>query len=179
VGWFVNLVGEFTCVRCRRLSAACIQSKLLRHEADNSCREYRVGDSEVLVGLEDYCPLDPWDGQSLLVVVVGEWDCEHCGLSWQWAKAEFRVRLEAGESVATLRHLICFQPWQPADLDGVNYAEACLAELSGMWAPPPQYNWHEGLELWQACPLSERRERVAAGYRAWCHQVAGVDPDAE
>lgn len=182
MGFFVNLVGELTCLRCRRVSTACIQTKLLRHEADNSCREYRVGEGDEMVGLEDYCPLDPWDGRSALVVAVGDWDCDHCGLNWQWARAEFEVQPTEGYPVATLREFVGLEPWQASDLERVHYAESWLAELSGIWPTGADYRWWEGFELWQACPLAERRERVAAGFRAWCREVAGVrqetTPDA-
>ena len=46
MGLFVHFRGAFECVRCRRASDALIQTKLLRHEADNCCREYRAGDTE-------------------------------------------------------------------------------------------------------------------------------------
>ena len=178
MGLFVYLVGDFACVRCRRMSAACIQTKLLRHEVDNSCREYRVGDAEELVGLDDYCPLDPWDGRLPLVVGVGDWDCQHCGLNWQWARATFDVQPTVGEPVAILRELVGLRPMQGSDLMGVHFAESWLAELSDLWAPPPNYNWPDGYERWLACPLTERRERVAAGFRQFCRAVAGQDPGA-
>ncbi len=179
VGLFVHLVGNFECLRCRRKSTDRIQTKLLRHEADNSCRDYRVGDAEELVGLGDYCPLDPWDDRSPLVVVVGEWDCRNCGLGWQWAKATFEVRPVAGDPIATLRELVDFRPWQAADLVGVNFADEWLAAFSGLWASGAKYNWFEGIEQWRARPLAERRERVAAGFRQWCREIAGVSHEAE
>jgi hypothetical protein len=140
VGLFVYLRGQFECVRCRQASDALIQTKLLRREADNSRREYRAGDTELLVGLDDYCPLHPWGGGSPLVVAVGDWDCAYCGLNWQWSRAVLEVRPSAGPSAATIRELSGLRPWRAADLAGVHFAEAELAELSGLWSPPPACN---------------------------------------
>jgi hypothetical protein len=179
MGLFVYFQGRFECVRCRRMSDACIQTKLLCSQADNSSRPYGVGDSEVLDRLDDYCPLHPWDGRSPLVVVVGDWDCAHCGLNWQWAKAILEVTQVFGRLVATLRELSGFQPGQASELTGVHFVEADLAELSGLWERPPRYNRPEGFLRWQAYPVPERCERVAAGFRSWCREVAGVDITAE
>ena len=179
MGLFFYLVDRFECVRCRRVSNVYIQNKLLRHEADNSSREYRVGDVEKLVGLDDYCPLDPWDGRSPLVVAIGDWDCEHCRLNWQWARATFELQPASGDPIAILRELINFQPRQPSDLIGVHYAESELAELSGFWTSPPGYNWQEGFERWTACPLAQRREHLAAGYRQWYREFIEGQPGTE
>jgi hypothetical protein len=176
MGLFVHFQGNFVCVRCHQTSGASIQTKLLRAERDNSSRDYRLGDSEVMDGLEDYCPLNPWDGHSPLVVVVGDWDCNHCGLNWQWAKAVFDMERTEGVSVATIRELSGFQPWRVEDLAGVHFVESDLAELSGLWERPPRYNWPDGLLRWKACTIPERCERVAAGFRSWCCEVAGVSP---
>jgi hypothetical protein len=179
MGLFVNLHGAFECIRCRRVSDALIQTKILRHEADNSCREYGVGDTEVLVGLDDYCPLLHWSGGSSLVVAVGDWDCSFCGLNWQWARAVLDVHRGAGPPVATIRELSGLRPWLGADLAGVHFVEADLAKLSDLWPRPPAHNWSEGLTRWSACPVPERCERVAAGFREWCSEVAGVGTAAE
>jgi hypothetical protein len=138
-----------------------------------------VGDSEELVGLDDFCPLDPWDDRSAWVVVVVLWNCQNCGLDFQLAKATFEVHSAAGLPIATLRDLVDFRPWQAADLAGVNFADEWLAAHSGLWASGPKYNWFEGIERWRACPLAERRERVAAGFRQWCREIAGVTHEAE
>jgi hypothetical protein len=179
VGLFVNLEGLLECIRCRRISFAMIQTKLLRHEPDNSCRKYRVGDSEELVGLEDFCPLDPWNGTSPLVVGVGDWDCSHCGLPWQWARAVFDVRAGNGNPIITLRSLRDLRPKQPINLAGIHFVEPWLAELSGLWNDSPEYNYFKGLETWNGCSLTDRREKVAAGFRKWCHEVAAIGQDAQ
>lgn len=178
MGFFVNFKGSFECVRCRMTSDINFQTKLLRSEADNWSREYRVGDSEVVDGLEDYCPLDPWDGCLPLVVAVGDWDCDHCGLNCQWAKVVLTVAQTGAGLVGTIRELSGLEPRQSADLAGVHFIDPYLAELSGLWASQPHYNWHEGLARWQECSVKERCEQVAAGFRLWCREVAGIDsPD--
>jgi hypothetical protein len=178
MGLFVYFRGQFECVRCRRESDAWMQTKLLRHEADNCSRPYQLGDSEALVGLDRYCALHPWDGRAPLVVAVGDWDCEHCGLNWQWARAVFDLAPVPGRLVARIRDLSGLQPRRAADLAGIHFVEPDLADLSGLWERPPRFKWTEGLLRWQACPVTERCDRVAAGYRSWCREVAGLDPPA-
>jgi hypothetical protein len=177
MGLSVHLQGNFECINCRRTSAALIQTRILRAEADNSCRQYQVGDSEILDGLDDYCPLSPWDRRTPLVVVVGEWDCAHCHLSWQWAKVILDVEQVAGRNVATIRELSGLQPLHAADLAGVHFVESELAALADLWARPPNFSWSAGFARWLACPVSERCERVAAGFRNWCSEVAGIELD--
>jgi hypothetical protein len=179
MGLFVHFRGVFECVRCRRASDTCIQTKLLKHEVDNSSQEYCVGDTEALVGLGDYCPLHTWCGGSFLIVALGDWACSHCGLNWQWARAVFDLCPGVSPPTVTIRELSEFQPWRASDLGSIHFVEAELAELSGFWARRPVYNWPEGLARWEACPVPERCERVAAGFRKWCREVAGVSPDVE
>lgn len=178
MGLYVYFRGELECIRCQRLSDALIQTKLLHTDADNFLRSYRVGDSEVMVmdGLDDFCPLYPWDGGSPLVMAVGDWACDHCSLNWQWARVVLDVRPGESHPTVSIRDLSTFRPWQPSDLDGVHFVEPDLAELSGLWASPPSYNWSEGWDRWQACSLTERCERVSVGFRDWCREVAGVSP---
>ena len=175
MGYFVYLEGRFECVRCRKVSDASIQTKLLRSEIDNSSHSYQVGGSEVIDGLDGYCPLHSWDGSSPLVVAVGDWACGHCGLNWQWVKAVFEVGAFAQPLVGTISELTVLRPSRGEELVGVNFVEPDLAELSGLWEPPPRYNWRAGLAKWHACSVAERSERVAAGYRSWCREVAGVN----
>lgn len=175
MGLFVYFRGSFECVRCRKTSDACIQTKLLRSEVDNCSREYCVGDSELMDGLEDYCPLYPWDCSSPLVVVVGDWGCAHCGLAWQWSKVVFDVAYPGAGLVGTIRELSDLHPLRADDLARVHFVEAELAVyLSGLWEQSFR-NWREGFAKWQACSVEERCERVAAGFRQWCVEVAGVD----
>ncbi len=174
MGLFVHFRGGFECIRCRKTSDTYFQTRLLRHDADNWSRHYGAGDSEILVGLEDYCPLYPWDGSSPLIVAVGDWECEHCNLNWQWAKAVFEVAHTGGELLGTIRELAGLQPLRAADLTGVHFVEPELAMLSGLWEQSFR-NWLEGVARWLASSVEERCERVAAGFRQWCREVAGVD----
>lgn len=175
MGLFVYFRGLLECVRCRRMTDAWIQTKLLRHQADNSCQEYRVGDTEALVGLDDYCPLHPWDGDSPLVVAVGDWGCSYCSLNWQWARIVLEVQPDSDPPAATIRDLCVLRPWRPADLASIHFVEPDLAELSDLWGRGSAYNWQEGMARWMACLLQERCERLAAGFGRWSREVAGID----
>ena len=173
---YVYIRGQLDCVRCRKTSDAWIQTHLLHTDSGNCGRDYHVGDSEVMDGLDDYCSIHPWDGSSPLVIAVGDWECEHCHLNWQWARAVFTVHQGVPHPSVTLRELSTLQPWQPSDLGGVHFVEPDLAELSGLWARHPDYHWLEGVQRWNACQVPERCERVAAGFREWCRDVAEVQP---
>lgn len=74
-----------------------------------------------------------------------------------------------------IRDLTGFQPTSVAELAGVHFVESALAELSGLWPRPPAYDWREGLARWESCTVPERCERVAAGFRQWCREVASVE----
>lgn len=158
-------------MRCRAEHEGLIQTKLLRTEYDNSCREYRVGESEVIDGLVDYVPLVPGAG-ARLVVAVGDWDCSECGLAWQWARATFDVDESSGRAVGTLRELSSLQPHAPGLLSEVHFVEGELARLSGLWNLADA--WDAGLARWHRLTVDERCNRVADGYRAWAQEVAGV-----
>ena len=171
MGFFVHFRGEFECVQCRKTSDAWIQTKLLRHDAENCYRRYQVGDTEVMDGLGDYLPLHMWDGSTQLVVAVGDWECDHCCCAWQWARAVFEVQAAKPHSQVEIRNLSTLQPWQPADLNGIHFVEYELARLSGLWEG---VNGLEGWDRWEACSVGERCERVTAGFREWCREVVGV-----
>lgn len=171
MGFFVYLCSRFRCLRCGMDSEASIQTKLFRTEADNSSREYRVGDSEIVDGMEDYCPLYPWDGSEPLVAAVGDWSCRHCDLGGQWAKLVLTVKERtpsSGEFSASIKELSRLVPIRPSALDGVHLVESWLAELSGSWGTGSDYDWAAGRDKWLGLPASERCERVAAGFRTWC-----------
>ena len=172
MGLFVYFEGEFECVRCRRTSTALIQTKLLRHEVENCNRVYRIGDTDELVGLDDYLPLETWDGSSSLTIAVGEWDCPYCGLSWQWAKVVFDYERSAGRGMVTIRELSGLQPRHAADLAEIQFIDSYLARLSGLWPDPPDFNWAMGLEQWRAHSVSSRCELTAVGFTNWCREVA-------
>lgn len=175
MGLFVYFSGKFECVRCRQISDTAFQTKLLRHDRDNFAQQYRIGDSEVLDGLDDYSPLHPWDGQTPLIVAVGDWECKNCGLSLQWVKAVFSVEEVAGILVATIKELSDLQPFEPQQLAGIHFIEEYLARLSGLWDPPVRYGPSGELSRWEECPIPKRCELVASGFRSWCREVAGLD----
>ncbi len=164
------LCNRFRCVRCDTESAACIQTKLLRTDADNAGREYRVGDAEIVDGLEDYCPLYPWDESEPLVVAVGDWHCRDCELAGQWARLVLTIDERTPEAVGTIRELSTLVPANPTALIGVHRVESWLAELSGVWGAGRDYNWAAGLDRWGSLPVSERCAHVAAGFRRWCQE---------
>jgi hypothetical protein len=178
MGFFVNLCGRFRCVKCGMESEACIQTKLFRTEADNSSREYRVGDSEIVDGMEDYCALYPWDGSEPLVVAVGDWGCRNCELGWQWARLVLTVNENKplyGDFSATIRELSSLVPSRPSDLAGIHLVESWLSEMSGLWGKGPDYNWAEGRERWLSLPVHERCALVASGFRTWCREFARAE----
>lgn len=95
MGFLVNLCGRFRCVKCGMESEACIQTKLFRSEAENSNREYRVGESELVDGIDDYFPLFPWNGSEPLVVAIGAVGVAALvgnGRNWYWPWMESSLR---------------------------------------------------------------------------------------
>lgn len=177
MGFYVYLVGDMECVRCKQRTFAGIQTKLLRTDAENHGKDYFVGCREEIDGLDgDYQGLEPWDESSLLQVVVGDWDCAHCGLNWQWARATFEVsskkpqiKLGSNRYDATLRALVPFRPWCVEDFNGIHYIEPDLAELSGLWGQP--YDRPDGKKRWQALGLMQRKALVVAGYKQWAYEM--------
>jgi hypothetical protein len=93
-------------------------------------------------------------------------------------RATLDVVRATGRLLATVRERSGLLPSRPADMAGILFVESNLAGLSGLWQPPPRYNWPEGLARWLACPVPERCERVAAGFGSWCRAVAGVEAPA-
>ena len=162
MGLFVTLNHEFKCIRCGSSDERSIQTKLLRTVPENSCQLYRVGDTEVIDGLDDYFQLLAWRPHEPLVVVVGDWDCSDCQLNWQWAKAIFEINPSADGLSAKIVDLSEIQPLQPDELAGVHYVESDLAELSGV------------VEEWDSLSVQARCEQISTGYRKWCVEVAGI-----
>ena len=170
MGFLVNLCGRFRCVKCGMESEAGIQTKLFRSEAENSNREYRVGESELVDGIDNYFPLFPWNGSEPLVVAIGDWSCGSCGLGWQWAQLVLAldgIKSPDHDFRATVLQLSTLVPLQASDLDGIHFVESWLAELSGIWGRGSDYDWAGGRHQWLSLPVGERCELVASGYRAW------------
>ena len=175
MGIVVYLCNSLRCLRCGNESEAWIQTKLLRNDADNCGRVYRVGDSEIVDGIEDYCALHPWDGSGPLAIAVGDWSCVHCSLAWQWAKLVLTANQPQTCSLefsATIRELSPLVPWRASDLTGIHFVESWLAECSGLWGKGTDYNWSVGQVKWDGLPVDERCERVASGFRSWYREVA-------
>lgn len=177
MGFFVNLRGRFECIRCGHVDETPIQTKLLHADRDNTGTEYRVGDSEILDGEDELCPLFPRTDPTWLVAAVGPWDCNQCHCDMQWARAEFAVSQVDGKPTATLRALPGLRPYQAADLAGIHLVHSDLATLANwLSAPSERLNWREWERRWLALSIPERCEQMAAGFRRWCREVFEV-PD--
>lgn len=83
---FTYFLANFRCLRCGRYSESRIQTYLFKEQDNNWAQDYRAGDREAIDGLHEFEPLYPWDGQTPLVLAVGDWACRHCDQSWRWAK---------------------------------------------------------------------------------------------
>ena len=166
MGFFVTLNGDFTCIRCGSVRERSIQTKLLRTDAENSCRPYRVGDTEILDGIDDYLSVCSWQPSDPLSMIVGDWDCSDCQLNWQWANVVFDVSQNGGSLHATITNLTDFQPNHADDLAGVHYVEPNFADLSG------------AVDRWDALSIQSRCDLTSLGFRNWCVDVAGVEPES-
>lgn len=116
----------------------------------------------------------PWNQKEPLVVAVGEWDSDHCGLPSQWAKAVFDVTQDGKKFIGTLIALLPLCPEQPDTLADVHLVESDLAELSGLWTSTIRYSWQRGLERWYARSVGRRCELIAAGFRSWRDHVGSL-----
>jgi hypothetical protein len=177
MGLFTYIRGRLRCVRCGTESSGVFQTYLFRTDADNSCREYGVGDSEVVDGLDEFYPLYPWDGRSPLVLGLGDWDCDRCSLNWQWARVVLDVSRSAATLVGTIRVVDTLAPWTPSALDLVHRVQGELAHISE-FPGQVQGDWRAWLVRWEARPVADRSAAVASGFREWCRQVAGVSAPA-
>lgn len=174
---FTYLRGRLRCVRCGGESDAAIQTYLFRTDAKNCGCEYRVGNSEVMDGLDQFYPLYPWDGRVPLVLGVGDWDCARCSLNWQWARVGLEVTRRSETLTGTVTAVETLVPWEPASLTGIHRVEPDLAELSEFPASR-RGDWRDWLAAWSAQPVAARCDAVARGFRAWCREVAGVSAPA-
>jgi hypothetical protein len=174
---FTNFKGQLRCVRCAAVSDAVIQTYLFRTTAENAGREYRVGDSEAVDGLEEFYPLHPRDHRSRIVLGVGDWACDHCSLNWQWARVTLDLSRRGDELSGTVTAVDALMPWTPAALEGVHRVEPDLAELSTFPARP-LIDRREWLGEWAAKPVATRCSAIASGFREWCREVAGVSAPA-
>ena len=127
---FTCLQGTFRCFRCGTDSEAYIQTYLLKTDASNASHLYLVGESEIIDGIDEFCSLHPWNGQTPLVIVVGDWDCRQCGLPYQWAKVTLSVVESSSGLVGRVESIETFVPRKPTTFDGVHFVETDLAAFS-------------------------------------------------
>lgn len=175
MGWFVLLEGKMTCVRCAKTSVAQVQTKLLRSEMDNSCHVYRVGDRELIDGLEDFMPLFSWHDQSQLVIGISDWDCDHCGLAWQWSKAVFDISFEGGKMFGKLREMTDLPVVSAQDLKGIHFVCDDLAEMARCCRDSTNNGSQRFSDWWHHLFPEQRCEFMAMGIRAWRREVAGLN----
>jgi hypothetical protein len=168
---FTSLLGTPRCMRCGLEQEARIQTYLFKTGYDNAGRDYSVGESEVVDGLEEFDPLYPWDSASPLVLAIGDWDCKACGLSNQWAKLTLSTDGAGEEFIARIEALETFTPWAAEAFAGVHGVEPWLADLA-------RFNI-ERAARWADQTPEQRCEAMAAGFNAWCAEVAMTSPPAD
>ncbi len=167
---FTNLLGTFRCLRCGLEQEARIQTYLFKTGYDNAGGDYRVGEAEVVDGLDEFDPLHPWDGRTPLVLAVGDWDCDGCALSPQWAKLTLSLD-GAGEALTgRIEALETFVPASIEAFDGVHRVDPWLGDFARVNVAQP-VAWAD------RSPLARCRA-MAAGFNAWCVEVAEIPPPA-
>jgi len=167
---FTNLLGSVRCMRCGLEQEARIQTYLFKTGYDNAGADYRVGQSEVVDGVDEFDPLYPWDGASPLVLAIGDWDCDGCGLSWQWAKLTLSTDGAGPEFTARIEAFETFTPWSAEAFAGVHGVEPWLADLA-------RFNIERPVPWTDRSP-AERCAAMATGFNAWCVEVAKIAPPA-
>ncbi len=167
MGHFTHFKATLRCLRCGSDSDSSIQTYLFKERDFNWAQDYRVGDSEAIDGLGEFDPLHPWNGQSPLVLAVGDWYCKQCRLSWQWAKVTLSTSETSTGLIGSITSIETLVPTKSSDLDGVHLIEPDLMGLSGL-----------RLEAWDALSVEQRCSAIVAGFRNWCIEVAHVDPSA-
>ena len=172
--------GTFRCIKCGTDSETYIQTYLFKTDGFNAGHHYLVGASEIIDGLNEFCSLHPWNGQTPLFLIVGEWDCRQCGLTYQWAKVTLSVVGSLLGLVGRIDFIETLVPRKPAALDGVHFVEPELAYFSGLFRDDlNNFDCPKGMTAWSACSVEERCSLVVTGYRAWCAEVAGINIDHE
>jgi hypothetical protein len=164
---FTHFAATLRCLRCGSDSESNIQTYLLKERDFNWAQDYRVGDTEGIDGLDEFEPLHPWNGQTPLVLGVGDWYCKQCHLSWQWAKVTVSISETSTGLIGSIKSIETLVPTKISDFEGVHLIEPDLAGLSGLTAA-----------AWNALSIAQRCSAIAAGFRNWCIEVAHVDPSA-
>ena len=137
IGFLVNLCGRFRCVKCGVQSEACFQTKLFRTETENSNREYRIGESELVDGLYALPSTIPME--RLRAARRGDWGLElwalrpwlamgAIGIGRRWNHVSRPTILSFGS-----RAFESTVPLQASDWTGFTSSNPWLAELSGKW----------------------------------------------
>ena len=165
--------GTFRCIKCGTDSETYIQTYLFKTDTSNATHRYGFGESHIIDGLDEFHSLHPWNGQTPLVLAVGDWECLQCGLPYQWAKVTLSVVGSSLGLVGRVESIETLVPRKPAALDGVHLVQPDLATLSGA------FNCHGDLPAWSACSVEQRCSLVVTGFRAWCAEIPRIDIDHE
>jgi hypothetical protein len=176
---FTCFHGTFRCFRCGADSEAHIQTYLFKTDAKNASHSYVVGESHIIDGLDEFCSLHPWNGQTPLVIVVGDWDCPQCGQCYQWARVTLSVVGSSLGLVGRIESIETLVPRKLAALDGVHWIQPDLAALSGVFFDGGKFDCPKGMAAWSACSVEQRCSLVVRGFRTWCAEVAGINVDRE
>lgn len=174
---FTCFQGTFRCIKCGTDSEAYIQTYLFKTDASNASHHYLVGESEIIDGIDEFCSLHPWNGQTPLVIVVGDWHCRQCGLNYQWAKVALSVVESSLGLVGRVESIEMLVPRRPADLNGVHWVQPDLAALSSHLSG--NFDCRNDMAAWSACSVEQRCSLVVTGFRTWCTEVAGINVDHE
>jgi hypothetical protein len=174
---FTCLRGTFRCIRCGTDTEAHIQTYLFKTDASNASHNYVVGESHIIDGLDEFCSLHPWNGQTPLVIVAGDWDCLQCGLCYQWAKVTLSVVGSSLGLVGKVESIETLVPRKPAALDGVHWVQPELAALSSNLSG--NFDCRKDIAAWSTCSVEQRCSLVVTGFRTWCAEVAGISVDHE
>jgi hypothetical protein len=168
MGLFVHVLGKLHCLRCHAEAEARIQTKLFKVGFWNSANDYCVGDTEEveLSRMNDYAPLYDWGSTDNLVVVMGEWTCSYCSLSWQFAKVILGISYsETGCMLGSIKSISTFAPIQLQDFAGVHRVDEEFV-LHGEFQT--DQDWLNAL-------TEVRCARMLSGFHTWCREVAGVE----
>lgn len=168
MGLFVYVVGKLHCLRYHAESEARIQTKLFKVDGRNSAKFYFVGNSEEieLSRIDDYEPLYNWNRNDDLVVVMGNWECQHCFLYWQFAKVTLGISYsETGCMLGSIKSISAFTPTQLQDFAGVHRVDEEFV-LHG------EFQNHQD---WLNALIEMRCMRMLSGFHNWCREVAGVE----
>jgi hypothetical protein len=175
MGWFAQICGTFSCVRCGKVSYDCIQTKLLQVNATNSGKDYGEGSEVIVDRLADFVELYPWRTSDPLRVIIGDWSCSSCNLNCQWATVSFHV-LDHVPPVDTWRAVIesvqGMVPNKATAFSDVHYVDEMLAGFAAYPSTPTA----DTIARLRRLPPEHRVAQIAAGYQRWLHDMDTSDP---